>query len=66
MLLKVYLHAAEGVLRYLKGTTDYTLHYPRTSTSNSSLWNSVDSDWGSCGDIEKDTPASHYISHIPY
>ena len=49
----LHLLAAKRVLRYLKGTIEYKLHYPRTLTSRPFLWGSVDSDWGSCQDTRK-------------
>ena len=49
----LHLQAAKRVLRYLKGTANYKLHYPRASTSRPFLWGSVDSDWGSCEDTRK-------------
>ena len=50
---RLHLLAAKRVLRYLKGTIEYKLHYPRTFTSRPFLWGSVDSDWGSCEDTRK-------------
>ena len=42
-----HLDSAKRVLRYLKGTRDYAIVYPKHK-GDVQLWGAVDSDWASC------------------
>ncbi|XP_048502909.1 uncharacterized mitochondrial protein AtMg00810-like [Beta vulgaris subsp. vulgaris] len=48
-----HFHALKRILRYLKGTLDYSMHY--SSTPVTSLISYTDADWGGCPDTRRST-----------
>ena len=50
--------AVKRILRYLKGTTDYGLWYPKGN--NLDLYAFTDADWASCVDVWKSTSGATF------
>ena len=53
-----HLLAVKRILRYLKGTTDYGLWYPKGN--NLDLYAFIDADWAGCVDDRKSTSGAAF------